>query len=412
MNIVSLTAENFKRLKAVRITPDGAMVIIGGNNAQGKSSVLDAIAAALGGADAAPDQPVRIGAESGAVVIDLGDIIVRRTFAVDGKSNLTVTSKEGAKFSSPQSMLDKLIGRLSFDPLAFARQDAKAQLATLKAMLGLDFATQDAERKRIYDERTAIGAVGKSAKARLDAMPAVPADTPDAEVNVGDLLAKLQEANNYNASYAAATSKLQAHVASRVSVQNEITQLEAKLAEARERMNRLDLDTAALEDDVRSRKLADTSAIQAQIAAAETTNRAVRAAAQRKQLEAEVDAQAAAWKQKTAAIDAIDTAKTATIAATTMPVPGLSLNDTGVLYNNVPFSQASSAEQLRVSVAMGLAMNPKLKVVLIRDGSLLDAASMALVAAEAEKHGAQVWMERVGTGSEVGVVIEDGEVAS
>ena len=98
------------------------------------------------------------------------------------------------------------------------------------------------------------------------------------------------------------------------------------------------------------------------------------------------------------------------MAAAAFPVVGLGFNDNGVTFNGVPFSQASSAEQLRVSVAMGLALNPTLRVVLIRDGSLLDDDSLAMVATMAAEKDSQVWIERVGHGEETSVVIEDGAV--
>jgi len=113
MNIVSITSENFKRIKAVHIKPTGDVVVVGGRNAQGKSSVLDSIAAALGGKELMPDEALRQGADGGQITVDLGDIIVTRTFGPAGKTALKVTNKEGASFASPQSMLDKLVGRLS-----------------------------------------------------------------------------------------------------------------------------------------------------------------------------------------------------------------------------------------------------------------------------------------------------------
>jgi hypothetical protein len=93
------------------------------------------------------------------------------------------------------------------------------------------------------------------------------------------------------------------------------------------------------------------------------------------------------------------------------PVPELSFGDDGVLVKGVPFEQASAAEQLRVSVAMGVALNPKLKVLLVRDGSLLDAKSLQLLADMAEANESQVWLERVGDADAAAVVIEDGQVA-
>jgi len=109
-------------------------------------------------------------------------------------------------------------------------------------------------------------------------------------------------------------------------------------------------------------------------------------------------------------IDAIDNAKAQAMADAKWPVAGLGFSDTGVTYQGLPLEQASSAEQLRVSVAIGLAFNPKLKIILIRDGSLLDADSLALVANMAAEADGQVWLEVVGNREDCAVVIEDGSV--
>jgi hypothetical protein len=106
----------------------------------------------------------------------------------------------------------------------------------------------------------------------------------------------------------------------------------------------------------------------------------------------------------------VDAGKTEKLAAAKFPVDGLSFDETGVTFGGLPFEQASSAEQLRISVAIGIALNPKLKVLLIRDGSLLDADSLKLVAEMAADSDAQVWVERVDDTRKVGVVIEDGSV--
>ena len=109
-------------------------------------------------------------------------------------------------------------------------------------------------------------------------------------------------------------------------------------------------------------------------------------------------------------IDTLENRKRKMLASAKFPIPELGLSDSGVTLNGLPFEQASSAEQLRASVAMGLAMNPKLKIMLIKDGSLLDENSLRMVAEMAEKADAQIWMERVGEGKETSVVIEDGAV--
>ena len=128
MKIIELQAENVKRLKAVDITPDGTLQIIGGKNAQGKSSVLDAIWLALGGGKATKETvlPIREGESKASVTLDLGDLVVARSWTLKG-TTLKVTAKDGATYRSPQKMLDELVGRLSFDPLAFTRLSAREQ---------------------------------------------------------------------------------------------------------------------------------------------------------------------------------------------------------------------------------------------------------------------------------------------
>ena len=126
MKIIALEAENVKHLRVVNINPDGSLVVIGGDNAQGKTCVLDAIEYALNGASSIPVKPIRHGQTKARVVLDLGDIVVTRTFTAKG-TNLIVKNKDGAIFPSPQAMLDKLVGELSFDPLEFSKMDAKKQ---------------------------------------------------------------------------------------------------------------------------------------------------------------------------------------------------------------------------------------------------------------------------------------------
>lgn len=205
MRIIKLQAENVKRLKAVEITPDGNLQVIAGRNAQGKSSVLDAIWFALGGgaAQRSTARPVRDGEDHASVVLDLGDMVVTRTWTGD-KTALKVESPEGAVFRSPQTLLDGLIGRLSFDPLAFSQQDEKTQLAELLTLVELPFdpAQLDEQRSQLYAERTDIGHESVSLRAQLDAMPPTLPGTPDAPIAITEVFAlynrakETQDANN------------------------------------------------------------------------------------------------------------------------------------------------------------------------------------------------------------------------
>lgn len=415
LKIIQLEAQNVKRLRAVRIRPDGNLVVIGGENGQGKTSVLDSIMYALGGKNAVCEKPIHEGADSAEIIVDLDEFAVTRTFTESG-GTLTVKRKDGTKVSSPQSLLDGLTGRLSFDPLEFARQEPAKQKATLQALVGLDFTALDHDRKNTFDERTIVNRKLKDAEANLKSAP-WHNDAPKAEVSVADLSLELATAQEAEVEFERKKGEFEA-------AKNRVAGKELEIKGHKLRIAELQRLLAESEKDLEVEKAAVTAAREAaenvpdldadslrqQLAEAEGTNRKVRENANRDKLQAAVDALRTEAAVLTERLAEIDNTKAEALSDATFPVPGLAFDENGVTLNGLPFSQASAAEQLRVSVAMGLALNPKLRVMLIRDGSLLDKKSLALVAEMAANADAQVWMERVGAGAEVSVVIEDGEV--
>ena len=196
--IVKLTVDNVKRLRAVEITPDGNLVVIGGRNGQGKSSLLDSIEMGLAGGRSYPAMPLRRGAEKGKIEIELDDLVIRRTLTANGGGQLVVTTKDGVRQQAPQQILDKLMGRIGFDPLEFARAKPEAQAQTLKGLVGLDFKAQEAERQKAYDDRTAVGRVADALKGQIAATP-FHADAPAVEVSGSDILAERSKAEQANA---------------------------------------------------------------------------------------------------------------------------------------------------------------------------------------------------------------------
>ena len=410
MRIVELIIENVKRVIAIDIIPSGALVVIGGKNGQGKSSTLDAIMYALAGKGSICKNPVHTGATAANITVDLGTIVVTRTFALDGTSTLVVKAKDGSKLSSPQAILSDLIGQLSFDPLEFANMKSDKQLLTLQTLVSLDFTDIETSYKRVYDERTVTGRVRDQLKARLEALPHN-ATAPTAEVLVSEMMKQFEENEQYNAT----TEQLRHQLKDRINEAGEISatieNLERQISQIKVRREISMQESDALATQIDARPNRDVTELRQQIHNADTTNRAVRENNQRTQLMADVQAKIDEYTIMTVQLDGLALQKKQRLEATKFPVQGLSFSDDGVLFNEIPFEQASSAEQLRVSAAMGLAMNPKLRVLLIRDGSLLDEQNMALLAAMAEEHDAQIWVERVGDGAEVSVVIEDGRVS-
>lgn len=411
MKIVGLHAENVKRLRAVDITPDPDVQVVGGSNAQGKTSVLDAIWLALGGGKASKTitRPVRDGQDHATVVLDLGDLKVTRTWNAQGRSTLRVEAADGARYTSPQAILDRLVGAMSLDPLAFTRLPARQQREALLDLVDLDVDLDalEAERAALYTERTEVGREGK-ALGDIVVDDTLPAE----ETSMQRLIADLHDAQEHNArieqvrrEYSATCDRFEAAAKRVEDLQHRLESLEAELAAARQQKERADAALAASNAPI------DTGAIEARMRTVETENAKIRANNAARARAAEAEALRSQYQDLTSRITAIDDRKARALASARFPVDGLGFDDAGVTYRGVPFSQASGAEQIRVSVAMAMALNPRLRVLRIMDGSLLDAEAMDAIRTQVADADFQLWIERVGDADDGAVVIEDGQVA-
>lgn len=425
MKITKLSAENVKRISAVEITPDGRMVVVGGKNGAGKSSVLDTIMYALGGTKSIPSQPIRNGAKKAEISLELDGerrLLVKRVMSRTGGSLVVRADETSAPLSSPQALLDKFCGKVAFDPLEFTRLKPREQIERLRELVGLDFTALDQEYQACFDGRTQVNRKVKALKAQVDASP-VP-DRKDEPVEVASLMAELKrrrEVNKANAElHKRAADAKKAWVDKEAEVKSQrdvVASMKKQLAEQKKLLGDLESDAAGLKvagsdasqaaDDVDD---LDTSRIEYQIESADEVNARVRKAQEREACIADWKAKTEESERYTKRLTEIDAEKQRAMEQAKWPVDGLGFDDDGVTFNGLPFCQASSAEALRVSVAIGAGLNPVLRVMLIRDGSLLDDASLATIAQLAEERDLQLWIERVGDGKECSVVIEDGHV--
>jgi len=412
--IVRLDVENVKRVEAVHIEPDGSMVVIGGKNGAGKTSVIDSIAYALGGKKLLPKKPIREGAKKGSVKVDLGDVIVTRSFT-ETDSYLKVEAKAGGFVAqSPQDILNGMIGDLSFDPLAFATMDDKARLALLKKLAGLDTDKLDEEKARVFAERTEVNRRVKTLKGQADGIKRID-DVPDAPVNVHDAMEELtaslknnEENREKELILATARAELVVIEEEKVKACEAIARLNTLLEEETEKAEAKETTIAKMGDAVDELEDVDTAPIREKLSKADSINAAIRSNLALDLIEGELGEKKDEAQAKTDRLNEIDVEKAEKVGAAKFPIPGLGVGEDGVTFGGIPFDQISQAEKLRTSVAMGFAMNPELKVVLIRDGSLLDEDNLKLIAEMAEEADGQVWVERVGDGKEVSVLIVEG----
>ena len=413
MKIVELHAENVKRLRVVDITPTSNVVIVGGKNGAGKSTVLDCIRMAFSGAKGVDAVPVRTGQTAAKIIVDTGELKIERRFSTATGTQLIVTGADGKRIASPQTVLDKLYSSVAFDPLEFARAKPAEQAATLRRIVGLDFSALDAERARIYQEREACGRLVAQAKARLAAMPEPAVDVPAEEVSVAELMAQKEAADGINLDHAQvrrrydqARTRTEEQARAVEDLKKRLSVAEDLYAGLKATENSAQDDVVALADDI------DTASIVEKIKGAATVNRAIQEKAARARESVQYEALRTQYTSATKAIEAIDTEKESKLTSAKWPIEGLGFSPNGVTYKGLPFEQASESERVRVSVSIGCEQNPELKVMLIKEGCQLDDDSMAEVCRMAEEQDAMVWIERVGKKDPGAVILEDGEVAA
>lgn len=428
MKILRLKAENFKRLEVVDITPKGSMVKISGPNAAGKSSVLDAVIAALGGKTMRPKRPIRTGQSSAKIMLDLGGEKV--------ETSITLTFKEGAPDEltivpmrqgfTAQKFLDYLVSAISFDPLHFAGLKPKEQFDILKQIVplkdskgkALDPVQIDFMNGEDFKARALLNRQVKELDARHSVIE-VPQGTPDEPVDVSAIAKQISQASEHNAGLEVArqrrsdaVARVEKNVNLAAQKQEELKKALAQ-AEADELRFRKELsELRAVQKQAELAKPIDTSKLQEQIDAAGTVNRNVADKQRKKEITAEALAAQFASDDLSNKMEGRTAEKMEALKKAKFPVPGLSFGSEEVLYNGLPFEQASTAEKLTVSLAIGMHMNAELRVMLIKEGTLLDEKSFSIVERMAEKWGGQIWCEVVDTSGEIGVVMTEGHVAA
>lgn len=403
MKIIELKSSNIKKIKAVelQLDKDKNVVMITGKNGQGKTSILDSIWYALGGKNAVQDKPIRDGEETGEIEIDVGGYIVKRTFT-DKSSYLTVTNKEGAKYSNPQEFLNYIMGNLSFDPLEFSRFDNKKQIEELTKIVGIDLNVYDKKKKDLTEERVIIGREQKALPKYTEAEIAEAEKLKDKqEISIAEISREVEKENIKHGKFITAKDFIARLKLDNESAKATIVQLQEKIKENDKQIE----ENSKIEDTK-----VDIEALKNQIAGAETDNAKIRQAKTIIEANNKAIAKKKEYDELTAKIVGIDNTKKAQLASAKMPIEGLSWEEDKVIYNKIPYDQISAAEQLRVSMAIAMASNPKLKVILIRDGSLLDKDNLKVVEEMAKDKDFQVWIESVDDSGKVGIYIEDGEI--
>lgn len=407
MRIVSVFVENIKRVKLISYIANKGMNIISGKNNQGKSSFLDAIMYALAGKTSIPDNVVRDGQNQAIIKVVLDDITVTREFK-DGKSTIRVSTNDGAVFTAPQSKLDTLFGKFTFDPLSFLRMSKAELFQTLSNITGYDRTKYETEKNIIYNSRTQVGKERDILKVKINELGEPTYDIykiPDGEQSVKELNQKLQEAIQSNRVKETLTNEIDKYYAQKRSILENIENLKKEIERLTESVNDIE-STIIFKEDLSSKLvISDIDSITKEIEDLEALNRKIRDKQNRIKLENEYSEKVVEYDQRTYALDLLKEKALRELDELALP-EGIRLTLEGEIeYNGIPIDNISQSEKIKIGLSLGEKSGHKF--IFCKDASFLDSDNINLIRQWAEEKDMQVFLERVE--DETGdLIIEDG----
>ena len=400
VKITSLELENIKRIKAVKLEPsENGLTIIGGNNCQGKTSVLDAIAWALGGERYRPATPHRTGAYTEPflhIVLSNGVIVERK-----GKnSSLKVVDPTGNR--SGQQLLNTFLTTFALDLPKFLQASPTEKANILLQITGLGDKLADVERREAeaYNQRTAIGRIADQKQKYADSLQKWH-DVPETPVSAAEQIKQQQEILLQNAE----NQRKRQH---KKELELQYEQICQKYLQILEQKQQIEKDLQIARTAVQDLQDASTADLERTIAEIDVINAKVRDNLNREKAESEAEQYRTEYQQLSQKVDAIRQEKKDLLQNADLPLAGLAVENGVLLYKGQPWDCMSGAEQLQVATAIIRKQNPNCGFVLLDKLEQMDRATLQTFGQWLEQEGLQAIATRVSTGEECSIIIEDG----
>lgn len=402
MKINKLEIENVKRVKAVKIEPtaDG-LTIIGGDNNQGKTSVLDAIAWALGGERYRPSQPQR----EGSVIPPTLHIVMNNGLVVERKgknSDLKVTDPKGEK--GGQQLLNEFVEGLALNLPKFMEANNKEKAQTLLSIIGIGTQLAELEQKEseLYNQRQAIGRIADQKAKFAKEQPYYP-DAPKEPIAASELIRQQQAILAKNGENQRLRENLHILEQEQQDILQQLQELLKRQAEVDEKVRVARLSAEDLHDE-------STEALEQNIAKIDEINRKVRANLDKDKAEEDAQEYTRQYDRYTRELSDVRKAKTDLLEHADLPLDGLSVEDAELVYNEKKWDCMSGSDQLKVATAIVRKLNPKCGFVLLDKLEQMDLKTLREFGDWLKEEGLQAIATRVSTGEECSIIIEDGYV--
>lgn len=402
VKINSLELEDVKRIRAIALEPsENGLTVIGGRNGQGKTSVLDAIAWALGGDRFRPSSAKREGSHGEPmlrVTLSNGIVAERR----GENSSLKVTDPTGRR--GGQTLLNEFIGELALNLPKFLESSSKEKAQTLLRIIGIEkeLCELDIEEQRLYAERHGIGQLRDRKHKHALELPYFDG-VPTAPISVVDLIKRQQDILAKNGENMRKREKVRELRAKKEAIEAEISRLSESLMEIVR-----DLETASLS----AQELCDTSTaeLEREIADIDNINVRVRANLDRERALAEAEDFGRQYSELTDRLEDVRQRKIRLLDGVSLPLPNLSVENGELLYNGKAWDCMSASDQLKVATAIVRRIKPECGFVLIDKLEQMDRETLRDFGEWLESEGLQAIATRVSVGEECTVIIEDGIV--
>lgn len=409
IKINKLEIENVKRIKAVKIEPTkNGLTIVGGNNNQGKTSVLDSIAWALGGDRYKPSNATRDGSTIPPnlhIVMSNGLVVERK-----GKnSSLKVTDPNGNK--GGQQLLNDFVEQFALDLPKFMESSGKEKAQTLLKIIGVgdQLTALEQQEKELYNERLYVGRTADQKVKFAKEQPYYP-DAPKDLVSPSDLIKQQQEILARNgANQKKRDQAVDLHV-ERNRLAEKVNSLEEELKRYKKQLTQVDYDMTIAYKTVEELQDESTAELEESIANIEEINRKVRANLDKDKAEEDARAYQDQYNELTKKIEGVRDQKTELLNAADLPLPELSVKEGELIYKGQQWDNMSGSDRLKVSTAIVRKLNPKCGFVLLDKLEQMDLVTLNEFGQWLEQEGLQAIATRVSTGDECSIIIEDGYV--
>lgn len=409
MKINKLEIENVKRVKAVKIEPaSSGLTVIGGRNNQGKTSVLDSIAWALGGDRYRPSQAVR----EGSVIPPHLHIVMNNGLEVERKgknSDLKVTDPTGKR--AGQQLLNEFVEELAIDLPKFMASSSREKAEVLLKIIGIGRQLHELEAQEtdLYNRRRTIGQIADQ-KAKFAREMTYYPDAPKEPVSASELIRQQQDILTRNGENQRKRAQASALSAERDRLAGKVNSLKEELKRYEDKLIQIDADMTIAYQTAESLKDESTAELEQNIQNIERINVMVRANLDKDKAEMDAQTYRNEYDSMTAELNDVRKKKIDLLQNAALPLPGLSVSDGELTYNGKKWDSMSGSDQLKVSTAIVRRLNPNCGFVLLDKLEQMDLDTLHEFGDWLEQEGLQAIATRVSTGGECQIIIEDGYV--